>query len=696
MVLKEIVSCANHGNAVKIQTRGEKPFFAPKSAFLSLKTLNVSPCHKLFNELMIILDLDLCPLIPGMAIDYTSPSDYTLSIDPASTVLKTECQKLVGGVKAKADLVATYHALYKLLAEKYVIRGKVCADVPAKRSPDVFKSISEFNRMVTAIDSYDSFGANPYTVLDNGRVAFYLPDLFAEFYNINQRIRIERHIENRLKTMETDDGHMCAPLKVLVDGMKHDALVASELKTAPNVVEQMVSNSRLFKVHMDHVYTAAKYAQEKGVADVVRTLIDKSIDGPPMMEDGEINQLIAGFEKDNSIELNAKQRMAVQQLFSTSYVLVLTGFPGTGKSSVVACVRYVCDHMKKTYAIMAPTGKAANRLGKVASTIHRGLEVKVDSCGRFIFTKGPKDPLDYEIIIVDEASMLDGKLAYQLCRAIDPEKTRLLIIGDPDQLPSVDAGDVLNKLIQARVVPCVCLTKIYRQDPAAVDIGTFARLVIKGKRITEKHIESMSTIRWFTDFDTHAEVYKQVIDLYQEHCGNLQVLIPSKKHERGTAAINRHLHNTLHGADADMFCPGEKVICVKNCYFRDKNGEVDNDQSVFNGENGNYARADKSGNHAVRFDEKLAIIKAEDFDYGYAITVHKSQGSEYDHVVIVLDFSNGYALNNKLLYTAIMRAKKSLAVIGNLGVIQKCAHTTPHARWSLLDEFVKDGYEIDN
>ena len=664
----EIVSCTPHGNAYKIQTKCGRPFYAPKSTFISLKMIPISPQDNLFNEKIRILELDPCPLLPGMSIDYVSPSEFSISGSPM-------VQKLIAHLKPTHNLTAACTILYKTLADKYAIRQRVYADVPQKYASEIFKSIYEFNRMIAVIETYQEFRANPYMCLEHNRNIFHIVDKFAEIYNINDQIRMERCIEHRLKGMETDDGHMCVPLNVLVNEMKQD-------------VRTIIQNSKLFQIHNNYVYTTIKYAHEKGVAELVRKLIDKTIDDKPMLKDDTIQHYISEFEADTKMQLNAKQKMAVQLLFSTCNILILTGFPGTGKSSVVACIRHVCDRVKKSYAIMAPTGKAANRLGKTASTIHRALDVKIDTLGNFNFQKNQTNALDFDIVIVDESSMLDGKLAYHLFNAVNANRTRVLIIGDPDQLPSVDAGDVLNKLIAAKVVPCVSLTKIYRQDADAIDICTFARMVVKGKLIKKSDLTKMPTIRWFLDMDANSEVYEKLGDLYREFNGNIQILIPSKKNDRGTIVVNRYIHKLLYGNNNDGgFCENEKIICVKNCY-----GE----SSVFNGESGLYKKAQEGCNHAVVFDDKMVTMKTDEIDYGYAITVHKSQGSEYANVVIVLDFSHGYTLNRKLLYTAIMRAKNSLTIIGNIDAIQKCVRVIGATRWSLLDEFIKEGYEIES
>jgi exodeoxyribonuclease V alpha subunit len=397
--------------------------------------------------------------------------------------------------------------------------------------------------------------------------------------------------------------------------------------------------------------------------------------------------------------LSSKQRQAVELIFTTADMLLLTGYPGTGKSSVVACIQEVCGKRGWTYAVMAPTGKAANRLGEGATTVHRALEATIGARGEFKFGRGPKTPLPYDLIILDEASMLDASLAYNLFRAIDPQRTRVLVIGDPDQLPPVDAGSFLTAMLESSVVPAVRLTRIFRQDKQS-DICKLARAITRGSLPAPAELRAMTGVSWVEGLSRHTDVHAKLVELYRSHNQQLQILIPAKRGGHGTQEVNVAFHNALFSSEfvVGRFVAGDKIVVVKNCYVRDADGKVIPEKSVFNGETGVYQGAVCSGNkttlHNVDFGraddgrEKITPLEMDAIELGYALTVHKSQGSEYEAMALVLHPSHGLALNRQLLYTAITRAKGQLYVLATYECMARCAASPCTKRVSLMSEMV--------
>lgn len=381
----------------------------------------------------------------------------------------------------------------------------------------------------------------------------------------------------------------------------------------------------------------------------------------------EVDRKIALFERERNIELSEMQKRAVAMVCKHS-VCVLTGGPGTGKTTVLSAVLHAT--LGSSVLMGAPTGKAANVMknatGFPSTTIHRMLEWSAKDEG-FMHTR--KDPLPANLVVIDEASMLELSLANSLVQAVEPG-SRLLIVGDVDQLPSVGPGAVLRDLIASGVLPVVRLDRIYRQG-AGSGIAHNAQRVLKGQMPAPA--EDFFIIKDCDEEKAKRMVVQLVSDTLPTKYGfdpksDIQVLVPRHKGPSGRVELNLALQEALNpsslGADYvvgnDRYRVGDRVMQLRNA------PEV----SVFNGETGIITRIEGDemavlypGDRLVGYNKK----NIEQLTLAYASTIHKSQGGEFQAVVVVLNASAGWMLNKNLLYTAITRARKLVVLVTDEG-----------------------------
>lgn len=560
-------------------------------------------------------------------------------------------------------------------------------------------SIQEIKRIALCNVSESDFVKNPYQIRDikhDGRITFKTLDAYARVYEVDINTRCLHFTDHLLTSLVEEEGHVCIPKNLLVNTCAIRAVQAGHQYVTKSIVAKTIENNQdVFKsVEVDDkcfLYPHRYYHYEQGIADQVAEFLKNS---EKIVGETEVAAHIDEYEKAYNIKLHHKQSTAIKEFFTKDNMFVVTGFPGTGKSSVTACVKYIAAKLRKSTLLCAPTGKAAVRLGAESKTIHRALECFMDKGGRMHFNRNRHKKLTDDIVIIDECSMVDTHIMYHLLQALNPAKTKLLILGDSQQLPSVGPGDILSQLISVKQVPHVRLTKIYRQDDGS-KICKLSKYTAMGEQIPKSLVTNNSEVNWINLSDPH-KMKQTVLDLYKSYNGNVQILIPNKKGDSGVKAINNSVHCLHFGAASkpDQITAGDKVVCVKNNYAYIKDSvEIDIDNSVFNGETGVVTKVHLPS-YIVDFGTKTIPMAREDIDHAYALTVHKSQGSEYDVVILVLSENNTRLLTREVIYTAITRAKKKLYIVGSENSIYTALMTPATKRYSHLAHFIEERLKI--
>ena len=501
---------------------------------------------------------------------------------------------------------------------------------------------------------------NPYKLADDlWGVGFKTADAIA------MKLGIDKNSYNRcrsgiLYTMNrlADGGHCFATKEQLIK--RAVTLLEVEEPTAVMTLDHMLKGDDLVRDEGDAIYLPAFYYSEVGVARNIKRLTAVPA---PITETIDIKAL----EKKEGIEYDEVQIEAIQEAMA-SKVMVLTGGPGTGKTTVTKAIIAALDSVGMEIQLAAPTGRAAKRMseatGMEARTIHRLLEYTPD-CG---YNRNEDNPIDGDVLIVDEASMIDIVLMNALVKAL-PDDMRFVLIGDIDQLPSVGAGNVLRDIIASEVVPVVRLTKIFRQAQSSKIIMN-AHAINEGK---QPDIRTDKDSDFFFIEDNNSEhAAKQIVDLVQWRLPGkykvsptaIQVLSPMKKGPLGTVALNEMLQHALNPCGISLTRNGteyrlhDKVMQIKNNY----------DKGVFNGDIGYIDSVDtEDGKLSIQYDSGLMEYDLTDLDevvLAYATTVHKSQGSEFPIVVMPVSMEHYIMLQRNLIYTGITRAKQLLVIVG--------------------------------
>ena len=467
------------------------------------------------------------------------------------------------------------------------------------------------------------------------------------------------------------------------------------------VVEKPIANVR--GCYLPRMYQAETFVAQR-LLSMLRT---------PVEQFRQVDKTIDAIEKEQGVSYAPLQRQAVR-MAAEGGVLLLTGGPGTGKTTSLRGIVALYRRMGLDVALLAPTGRAAKRLGEVtdcdAQTIHRALGMSYnDLTGQAAFKKNGSDPLEAHAVIVDEMSMVDLELMQALLEALRPG-CRLVLVGDPDQLPSVGAGNVLGDLLRSTVVPTVSLTQVFRQAEQSAIIRN-AHAVNLGQ---PPQLDSNQGDFFFMCRRSPDRLVQTVVELCRDRlpknmsvpADQIQVLSPTRKGACGTAALNRALQAALNPPAAGKrqkqwgdvtFRVGDRVMQTKNNY--DVLWEKDDGTAgsgIFNGDVGVIQDIDSSGELIVlRFDDRTATYTADllsQLDMAYAITVHKSQGSEYPAVILVSAPAAPSLMVRGVLYTAITRARRMLIMVGDDTVPAKmAANDRQQRRYSGLRRRLKEG-----
>ena len=504
--------------------------------------------------------------------------------------------------------------------------------------------------------------------------------------------RLESGVRYLLSSNAAQNGHTCLPREKLTAASAQ--LLGAEATLVDAAIDAGVAAGSLVLRRFDGVdliFDAESDKRERYIAEKL-TLLDKLC---PAVDAGDVDLFITREERETGISYAAEQKQAIREAL-TSGVMILTGGPGTGKTTVVHALLRMFDSMGMSVALAAPTGRAAKRLSESTSmearTIHRLLEMEFDEgSGHGRFRRNEQDLLEESVIIVDEASMVDTALMCSLCKAIKPG-ARLILIGDSDQLPSVGAGQVLNDLIAAECFATVRLSEIFRQaqesvivtNAHAVNAGQYPDLSVRDKDF------------FFLYRRTDREIAETVVDLCKTRLprtygkmaeGGIQIITPSRKGEAGTEHLNRLLQESLNPPERGKrelryrettFRVGDRVMQIKNNYDVEWESGSGYDRTVgsgvFNGDIGTVVFVDPSeGEMTVSFDGREALYTGEmldELEHAWAITVHKSQGNEYPIVIIPMYNAPPMLLTRNLLYTAITRAERMVILVGREQVVR--------------------------
>lgn len=533
-------------------------------------------------------------------------------------------------------------------------------------------------------NAVEVFDDNPYDFVAAGIYDFDRAEEIAEELDepVSPGLRAQSLVEH-IVDHNISNGHTCLPRDSVVRTAKTYLSCSDDV--AQIAVDDAVEYHRLITEDIDgrqFLFTPSAYNAEKDIADRIKVFVNY----PP--QESEISGAeIYAFEKANDIEFDAKQRKAIEIAVNKGS-LILTGGPGTGKTTTVKGIITLMQNRGLDVALAAPTGRAAKRMteltGCEAKTLHRLLEVEYkDGSDKPVFVHNQKNPLDVDAVIVDELSMVDIFLFDALLDAL-PLRARLIMVGDKDQLPPVGAGNVLSDMIKSGLIPVVELDKIFRQAMQSL-IVTNAHRVVKGEMpvTTDNGVDS----DFFMMHETvPISACRKIVDLVtrrlpaaysMDPVSDLQVLCPSKIGETGSQNINIMLQKQLNPPKRGkneivsrgyILREGDKVMQIKNNYDIPWFKSDDNGMGVFNGDIGILTRIDRAADIInVKFDDREAMYSVEnvgELELAYAMTVHKSQGSEFDGVIIPVVATPQKLAYRNLFYTAVTRAKKLIVLVG--------------------------------
>lgn len=558
---------------------------------------------------------------------------------------------------------------------------------------------------------------NPYRLVEdvNG-IGFLKADKIAQSMGIavDSPFRIRAGVLHILNEASDKNGHTYMLKPQLVEGV--NKLLALENIDVSKIFEDIfdvLQKENLVKVFWEDkheiIMLTKMYNAEKYVASKLAILNNSNIE-----TDLNLDDEITFFENQKHLKLHQDQKNAIKMAINSG-VSVITGGPGTGKTTIVSCALEIFKMLNKNILLLAPTGRAAKRLsestGEEAKTIHRALEIDFRSkLGLFVYNE--KNPLPYDVIIVDEVSMVDVVLMNSLLKAIS-KGSKLILVGDKDQLPSVGAGNVLADILSSQTINVTQLTQIYRQENDSLIISN-AHMINEGVMPV---LDNKSSDFFFDYKEERADIFNSIVSLVTQRIpsffkiekSKIQVLAPLKAGECGIENINVSLQEKINPplptkneikVGQTIFREGDKIMQTANNYNLEwkkryeRENYFEDGAGVFNGDIGYIHKIiPQTYEMIVWFEDGREVVyprsELSQLSLAYAITIHKSQGSEFDAVVIPVTSGPSLIFTRNLIYTAVTRAKKLVVLVGSKSALKRMISNTYMAkRFTLLEKFL--------
>lgn len=671
----------------------------------------------------------------GMQL-FVSTYEKTMPEDTAGILSYLSSGSIKGiGPATAATLVGQFGADTLRVLENDPKRVAVLKGISLKKAVDISRQLREntgIRELMLYLNKYEitpsgavriyrAFGSNSISEIERNPYSLVSPELGISFeqadkiavalgFEGDERLRIRAGLAFVLNHNK-QNGHTCLP------GNKLTETTAGFLKVEPESVNlalrEMINDNTLISYETDGkelIFSQEMFKSESYIAGRLKMMLRF-----PAVKIADIDKHIEAIEKYNDIKYAALQKEAITEALSRG-LLVLTGGPGTGKTTTLNAIIKILKDKGQKVLLCAPTGRAAQRMSEVtgdeAKTIHRLLEVAWNKNDIPEFKRNEKNMLKCDALIIDEVSMVDAQLFESVMKAL-PLGCRLILVGDSHQLPSVGAGNILEDLVTSGVIPVVQLTEIFRQSMESL-IVTNAHKIVNGElpelRAKDKdffflHSENKEIVsKTVTELCTSRLPDAYGYDIYKD----IQILAPGRKGDLGVTELNNSLQAIVNPKSDDKkeltagkktLRDGDKVMQVRNNYdlqWVKDDGECG--EGIFNGEIGIIESINKRARIIkVRYDDKVASYDfdfAVDLDLSYATTVHKSQGNEFEAVIMPLLGGAPMLLYRNLLYTAVTRAKKLMIIVGSDTVIEKMVNNDrKNKRYSGLKYFLTENYD---